>query len=404
METLHCERRSARGDYRSDVCITTTSTLTLYKYYTWRFLPPPLALLQIHEMSTPKDFYHEYCLPDTPDEIVLEEGQRMVAIGDVHGNVDFLVGCLQAARVLDEQHDWCGENTVVIQVGDVLDRGIQEESCIKLLCRLAQQARAEKGWVVVLWGNHETYNVQGAFGYVTFLGNKSFVCMERILEARDERWAEKFLSPPDFALYSEDKEAVSRFMRIRAIRMAAMEPGGPLAGPFFSKLKVAIKVGRSLFIHGGLTVEHVKEYGGSIAKMNAEAKAWILEPKATEVLGMKERNEALTAMEPKFFPKITPLGPLMMRDYSFPPDAEPKTPSAVGSIDAILSAVDVDRIVVGHTVQHSGVNSAVNGKVWRVDIGSSFNSTLPSRRGESKTKVALEVKMMSGKEVASAIE
>ena len=37
----------------------------------------------------------------------------------------------------------------------------------------------------------------------------------------------------------------------------------------------------------------------------------------------------------------------------------------------VLDAVGVSRMVVAHTVQPQGINSACNGQVWRVDVGMS---------------------------------
>ncbi len=40
-------------------------------------------------------------------------------------------------------------------------------------------------------------------------------------------------------------------------------------------------------------------------------------------------------------------------------------------LESVLDAVGVSRMVVAHTVQSQGINSACNGQVWRVDVGMS---------------------------------
>lgn len=58
----------------------------------------------------------------------------------------------------------CG---VLLQVGDILDRGDQELKLLYMLERLQRQAAAAGGALWVLNGNHETMNVGGNFRYAT---------------------------------------------------------------------------------------------------------------------------------------------------------------------------------------------------------------------------------------------
>ena len=51
------------------------------------------------------------------------------AVGDIHGDLRKAISSLEAARVLQEvggQVRWAGGDTVVVQLGDVLDRGDSE--------------------------------------------------------------------------------------------------------------------------------------------------------------------------------------------------------------------------------------------------------------------------------------
>jgi hypothetical protein len=59
---------------------------------------------------------------------------------------------------------------VVVQVGDVLDRGDDEIAILILLQKLHKQAEKEGGAVYILNGNHEVLNVSGDFRYVTQVG------------------------------------------------------------------------------------------------------------------------------------------------------------------------------------------------------------------------------------------
>jgi len=46
-----------------------------------------------------------------------------VAVGDVHGNFEGLAGILQRTGLIDENLKWIGGQAVLVQTGDLLDRG-----------------------------------------------------------------------------------------------------------------------------------------------------------------------------------------------------------------------------------------------------------------------------------------
>ena len=58
-------------------------------------------------------------------------------------------------------------HTLLLQVGDILDRGDHELKLLYMLERLQRQAAAAGGALWVLNGNHETMNVGGNFRYAT---------------------------------------------------------------------------------------------------------------------------------------------------------------------------------------------------------------------------------------------
>jgi hypothetical protein len=81
---------------------------------------------------------------------------RIVAIGDLHGDVEQFVKCLRVAKLVDQRQDWTGGKTHLLQLGDVLDRGPTSRQCLDLLMKLEPQAAAAGGKVHALIGNHET--------------------------------------------------------------------------------------------------------------------------------------------------------------------------------------------------------------------------------------------------------
>lgn len=73
------------------------------------------------------------CSPDTPCPPLAR------VVGDIHGDLQKVLQCLELAGVLEEQDGhihWVGGDTTVVQMGDVLDRGDSEIGAL-LQLRLA---------------------------------------------------------------------------------------------------------------------------------------------------------------------------------------------------------------------------------------------------------------------------
>ena len=58
-----------------------------------------------------------------PESIILDYKKRIVVIGDIHGDFNSLLQSLYIAEVINKNCDWIGKNTIVIQLGDQLDKG-----------------------------------------------------------------------------------------------------------------------------------------------------------------------------------------------------------------------------------------------------------------------------------------
>ena len=87
--------------------------------------------------------------------------ERVVAIGDIHGDLDSLLGILHAAELTDAQGNWTGGASTLVQTGDFLDRGSEVRGVMDLLMKLQIQAPESGGRVIVLMGNHEAMNLLG---------------------------------------------------------------------------------------------------------------------------------------------------------------------------------------------------------------------------------------------------
>src|SRR5690606_26650725 len=81
------------------------------------------------------------------------EATRVVAIGDLHGDLSATRAALRLAGAIDERDRWVGGRLVVVQTGDQLDRGDDEPEILALFERLAVEAEAAGGAVHSLLGN-----------------------------------------------------------------------------------------------------------------------------------------------------------------------------------------------------------------------------------------------------------
>lgn len=343
----------------------------------------------------PQDYH---LMSPEADILELSEGQRLVCVGDVHGDAAALRNLLQVAGVLETKNNnqdngkedaimrWTGGNTILVQTGDILDRGDAELTCWRILAKLSQQAAKAGGAVVVLWGNHEALNCQGQFHYTTGEQEYQEMVQSTVTQECDNHEDENVLRETGTA------DSISRILdlwsgppRHQPARQATYDPGtGLLVHPLLAKLKVAVKVGRTLCVHAGLTAHHWNAYSG-LTGMNRQAKEWVIQ---------QSTSSAAAGSLPECFMGAD--GPVWMRDYSYPADVEPLDPLAQQRLDAALFVANADRMVVGHTVQSTGINAALQDKIWRIDVG-------VSRGVASGKPEVLQVLMENGQEVVTVL-
>src|SRR4051812_23194950 len=74
--------------------------------------------------------------PPTEDAAMrLPAPARLVAIGDLHGDLDATRRVLRLAGAIDASDRWIGGALVVVQTGDMLDRGDGERAIVDLFDR-----------------------------------------------------------------------------------------------------------------------------------------------------------------------------------------------------------------------------------------------------------------------------
>ncbi|HEX5655711.1 MAG TPA: metallophosphoesterase, partial [Polyangiales bacterium] len=101
------------------------------------------------------------------NELARPATKRVIAIGDMHGDLEAARRALKLAGAIDEADEWAGGALTLVQTGDVLDRGDDDRKIFDWLERLRPEARAAGGELILLSGNHELMNVAQDFRYVT---------------------------------------------------------------------------------------------------------------------------------------------------------------------------------------------------------------------------------------------
>lgn len=256
--------------------------------------------------------------------------ERIVAIGDLHGDLAATRATLRLAGALGPDDHWAGGALVVVQTGDQLDRGDEEPEVLDLLERLSIEAREVGGALHVLNGNHEVMNVEGDFRYVTPDGFRDYADLETDGDVTD---------------VPEEQRG----------RRAAFRPGGVVARRLAKRLAI-VQVGENVFVHGSLLRQHVR-YG--VGRINQEIQEWMATPSDRAAPSIASNRD----------------GPLWSRLYS---DGVPWI-YVCDELESVLQWLGAARLVVGHTPQDQGINSACRGLVWRIDVGlSSYWGNPPS--------------------------
>jgi hypothetical protein len=252
-----------------------------------------------------------------------EDETRIVPFGDVHGALEATRSALRLAGAIDDEDRWIGGRLIVVQTGDQLDRGNDEQAILDLFERLRVESTAAGGAFHALLGNHELMNAKGDLRYVTDEGFADFA---------------------DAVEYDPNDPGLAEFESHERARMAALLPGGPYAR-LLAQRQVILRVGDILFVHGGVLPDHVT-YG--IDSINRETQAWLL--------GEADRPDVLQGSD----------SPQWTRLYSSEPDS-----LACEVLTEVLSGLEATRIIMGHSVQDEGIASACEGRAWRIDVGMS---------------------------------
>lgn len=94
--------------------------------------------------------------------------KRQIIVGDIHGELEGFMEILRNAGLIDDKTNWAGGEDILIQTGDVIDRGPCSREAVVLLRKLQREAKAFGGEVIRLCGNHELMIIQGYYRFTNF--------------------------------------------------------------------------------------------------------------------------------------------------------------------------------------------------------------------------------------------
>lgn len=282
--------------------------------------------------------------------------QRIVAVGDLHGDFIAWTAIARAAGLTDARGHWAGGRTILVQTGDVVDRGPDSLSIIHNLQLLQREAPKTGGKVIVLIGNHEAMNMTGDLRYVSagdfaaFADARSaarrdrfFTDHQAVLEA-DARKRDPSLSPAAI------KDAFLKQTPLGMIEhSAAWAPTGVI-GKWVLANDAVVVVAGTLFVHGGISPKYASLAPGEINR------------RVRQSLARLDTGDSAIINDDR--------GPLWYRGLILAGDAKTATPEQ--QLVLALKGSGAARMVVGHTPIISGISIRFGGRL--VDIDTAISS------------------------------
>ncbi|KAH3742814.1 Metallo-dependent phosphatase [Pelomyxa schiedti] len=242
--------------------------------------------------------------------------QRVIfAVGDLHGDLEGTKRVLRAIGVMGESTGaWTGGDSVLVQMGDLVDRGDYSMQVLDFFMDFADQAKKKGGAIRFVLGNHELMNVLGDWRYVSVRDIQQFGGSAK--------------------------------------RKAAFSAEGKYGKWIRSEMKAIIVEDRTLFVHAGLMPV--------VAKLGVDHANELINMELRQAAGDVPNRKSKKAPDYSWLLGIN--GTLWTRDIAY---------GDCKSVRETLDILNLDRMVVGHTVQNE-VTEACGGSLWLIDVGISY--------------------------------
>jgi hypothetical protein len=311
-------------------------------------------------MDTEEKSFREICPNHKYMPSILKSRDKIVVLGDLHGDYALTIRCLRIGKIINKHNKWIGGDTIVVQLGDQIDRcrpdfnrcdtkqaTINDEASdikiLELFTNLHNEAQNNGGAVYSLLGNHELMNVEGNFNYVSYEGLKQF--------------------DTKISIANSSNENVRRW---KTNRYNAFGIGEKYANMMACTRHSAIIIGDFLFVHAGIIPELVDKLKikspEDIKDINNLVRKWLL-----GLIDKEHVSDIVGSMNySMFWNRI--LGNL-------PYNLNNNDPRCVQYLDPVLEIFKVGNMIVGHTPQfipnQKGINATCGNSLWRADFGGS---------------------------------
>ena len=290
---------------------------------------------------------------------------RIVAVGDLHGDFAAWRDIAGAAGVVGSRGQWTGGRTILVQVGDVVDRGPDSLKIIRDLMRLQKEAPKQGGRVVVLVGNHEAMNIIGDLRYVTeeefaaFAGPRSADLRDRLYEAKKKEIEARYRADDPSMSSAAIREAWIKATPLGWVEQRlAWAPDGEIGKWVIGNPAVAL-VNGNLFVHGGLSAEYSKV---TLTQLNAQVAS------ALKSVDRSPDSVIRSAFGPLWYRGLITRDP-KVAELPVPAAGAPPRPSVEQELATVLAAYGAKRIIVGHTPNLKGVQVLYGGRLVAIDSG-----------------------------------
>ena len=286
----------------------------------------------------------------SPCDITTSE--RVVAIGDVHGAFDTFAAILREAGLIGGNRRWSGGRAVLVQTGDVLDRGPDSKKVLDLLRSLEGEAARAGGQVHALVGNHEVMRLVGdlrdvsAKEYAAFQTPESASVRDSLYQSASTIMREQFRKTGekfDEGAYRKQFYAETPLGLVEMHR--AFSPKGEY-GAWLRNKRAFVKINGVMYVHGGFAPTAASLGCAALAtRTRMELQAATLD--ATTTVELLQRED----------------GPLWYRGLVNGTATE-------ADVTAVLTVLGAKAIVVGHsTTRDSRIQTHFGGRVIAIDTG-----------------------------------
>ena len=291
--------------------------------------------------------------------------ERIVVVGDLHGEYENFIKILKGTNVVDENEHWAAGNAHLVQTGDIMDRGDEARKIFDLLIRLEKEAEAAGGMVHVLLGNHEEINLTGA----VFSSNSDALTLDQFTSFLPDSYRkqqEDSLRKKITKLRAQGRR-ISGEQSMDAFWNSQKKDGSAQRlyvlnlnkeyGPWLHRLNVAIKINDVLFVHGGISEKYSK---WGLREINDRYR-----------LELADVWRAYRNSEPQRILMLSIIyradSPLWYRELATVPEEDLKE-----EVDTILANLGAKAMIIAHTPKiPKNINEMqrFGGRVWIVDTG-----------------------------------